>query len=187
MKLGVGVSGSIHASLIPSYLQILRSHAQLSVALTPTAERFVTQAALISAVEGRLFVEDGTPRAVPSHVAFAMEIDHLIVLPCSASTLSMLANGSAANVVAASALCVPPDKVTIAPAMNRRMWDSPAVQRNVSLLREYGHSLLEPNRCLPQVEGIQGTEEGVSPSPRLVAEWLEGLDMQVTEHVSRTA
>jgi phosphopantothenoylcysteine decarboxylase/phosphopantothenate--cysteine ligase len=74
----------------------------------------------------------------PSEVA-----DLIVVAPATANIIGKLAGGIADDLVSTlllGAAC----PVLLAPAMNARMWQHPAVQRNVAYLREHGFVLVGP-------------------------------------------
>ena len=67
----------------------------------------------------------------------------MVVAPCSANTLAKLAHGLADNVLTESALALA-GRLVIAPAMNVRMWEHPATQAAVELLRARGAVIVGP-------------------------------------------
>ena len=67
-----------------------------------------------------------------------IEADLLVVAPLSANTLAKLAHGLADNVLTQTALAFE-GQLLVAPAMNPRMWRSPATRANVAWARDaYG-------------------------------------------------
>jgi phosphopantothenoylcysteine decarboxylase/phosphopantothenate--cysteine ligase len=72
-----------------------------------------------------------------------VEADLLVIAPLSANTLAKLAHGLADNVLTQLALAFR-GPVLCAPAMNVRMWEHPATQANVAILRERGVDLVGP-------------------------------------------
>src|SRR5918912_3454406 len=78
-----------------------------------------------------------------SHLALAERADVFLIAPASANTLAKLAHGHADNLLTAAALaCRAP--LVLAPAMNAAMYEHPATQANLALLRERGATVLEP-------------------------------------------
>ena len=67
----------------------------------------------------------------------------MVVAPCSAQTLARLAHGFADDVLSAAALSLAAP-LLVAPAMNTRMWQNPAVQENVALLKKRGATIIGP-------------------------------------------
>jgi len=78
-----------------------------------------------------------------THVEDAQDADILVVAPATANTLAKMANGIADNLLTSMILAFG-KTVVIAPAMNTNMWDHPATQHNVALLRERGVFVVEP-------------------------------------------
>jgi phosphopantothenoylcysteine decarboxylase/phosphopantothenate--cysteine ligase len=78
-----------------------------------------------------------------THVEDSQEADIMVVAPATANTLAKMANGIADNLL--TSMCLAFAKtVVVAPAMNTNMWEHPATQRNVSLLRDRGVFVVEP-------------------------------------------
>ena len=102
--------------------------------LTPEAESFVA-ARTFEALARR-----EQPRELYPHL---VEADLLVIAPLSANTLAKLAHGLADNVLTQLALAYR-GPVLVAPAMNVRMWEHPATQANLALLRERGVDVIGP-------------------------------------------
>ncbi|QRP46924.1 flavoprotein [Amycolatopsis sp. FDAARGOS 1241] len=82
-------------------------------------------------------------RGSGGHVALGWWADRALILPATANLLGTVAHGLAPTLLTTTVLgadC----PVTFAPAMNPVMWQRPAVQRNVALLREDGHDVVDP-------------------------------------------
>ena len=131
----LGVTGGIAAYKACELLRLLvREGHDVTPVLTPDAERFVT-AHTFEALARKEAARDLYP-----HLADA---DLLVIAPLSANTLAKLAHGIADNVLTQAALAVRGPALA-APAMNVRMWEHPATQANVALLRERGVELIGP-------------------------------------------
>src|SRR2546427_5741311 len=124
--------------------QLVKAGAQVRVALTPAAQRFVTaltfQALTGSAVAADIFSAEQELAA--GHIALADWAEVAVVAPATADLLARLRAGSADDVVTATLLAVDPSRWLLAPAMNERMWGSPATVENVRVLRERGARLV---------------------------------------------
>jgi phosphopantothenoylcysteine decarboxylase/phosphopantothenate--cysteine ligase len=103
--------------------------------VTPGAQRFVTEETFL-ALARRPKNEDVYP-----HLTRA---DLLVVAPCTANTLAKLAHGIADNVLTEAALAHR-GPILVAPAMNPRMWMSPATRANVQTLTARGVELAGPD------------------------------------------
>jgi phosphopantothenoylcysteine decarboxylase/phosphopantothenate--cysteine ligase len=90
------------------------------------------------------FPGDEPPAHAPlSHLALAERADVYLIAPASANTVAKLAHGLADNLLTAAALaCRAP--LVVAPAMNAAMYEHPATQANLELLRARGAHVLEP-------------------------------------------
>jgi phosphopantothenoylcysteine decarboxylase / phosphopantothenate---cysteine ligase len=80
--------------------------------------------------------------AVP-HMHLATRADLVVIAPASADTLRKLATGSCEDLLSL-VVAATEAPVVVAPAMNRRMWDKPAIARNVAQLRADGLWVVEP-------------------------------------------
>src|SRR6266480_1071175 len=131
----LGVTGGIAAYKACELTRLLvRAGHEVTPILTPDAERFVT-AHTFEALARREM-----PRELYPHL---VEADVLVITPLSANTLAKLARGLADNVLTQTALAFD-GPIVAAPAMNPRMWASPATVANVETLRSRGVELIGP-------------------------------------------
>ena len=79
----------------------------------------------------------------PGHIELADKADLLLVAPATAHLIGCFANGLAPDLLTSIYLATPAP-VLIAPAMNGKMYEHPAVQRNIATLTQRGHRLVEP-------------------------------------------
>jgi phosphopantothenoylcysteine decarboxylase/phosphopantothenate--cysteine ligase len=78
------------------------------------------------------------------HIELSRSADLVLVAPATADLIGKVANGLA-NDLASTALLATDKPVLMAPAMNVRMWEHPAVQRNLATLREDGVHFIGPD------------------------------------------
>jgi phosphopantothenoylcysteine decarboxylase/phosphopantothenate--cysteine ligase len=114
--------------------------------LTRAGAEFVTPlsvgALAKSKVHQALF--DLTSEAEMGHIELSRSADLLVVAPATADLLAKMASGRADDL--ASTLLLATDKrVLVAPAMNVRMWQHPATQRNLGTLRSDGVLMVGPD------------------------------------------
>jgi phosphopantothenoylcysteine decarboxylase / phosphopantothenate---cysteine ligase len=125
---------------------LVKAGAQVRVALTPAAQRFVSaltfQALTGSPVASDLFSLELELAA--GHVALADWAELAVVAPATANLLARLRAGQADDAAAAALLAIDPHRWLVAPAMNEKMWASPAVAENVAVLRERGARVVGP-------------------------------------------
>lgn len=147
----LGVSGSIAAYKACSVLRGLLAlgHA-VQVVMTRAAQKLVTPTTF-RALSGRpvvtdLWIEEG--RAGLVHIELAEWADALAIVPATANIIAKINAGIADEVLSCTWMACECPKV-LAPAMNDRMWDSPATRRNVAALRA-----LDGIRFVDPVEGV---------------------------------
>ena len=150
-RIVLGVTGSIacyKAVDLASKLTQLGAH--VDVIMTDAAQKFVTPLTF-QAVTGRpvynaLWSADesgGLPTHI-AHVGLAEGADLLVIAPATANMLAKLVHGFADDLLSITALAAR-CPVLIAPAMDGGMYANPATQANVTLLRERGMVVLEPD------------------------------------------
>jgi phosphopantothenoylcysteine decarboxylase / phosphopantothenate---cysteine ligase len=131
----LGVTGGIAAYKACELVRLLvRAGHEVTPILTPEAETFV------SAKTFEALARRETARELYPHL---VEADLLVVAPLSANTLAKLAHGLADTVLTQTALAFE-GAVIAAPAMNPRMWSSPATQANVETLMARGVEFVGP-------------------------------------------
>ena len=154
----LGVCGGIAAYKSLEFTRLaLKAGHQVRVVQTEAATRFVGPASfagitgapvLITEWEPDplrgVFPGDPLPEHAPlSHLALVEHADAYLIAPATAHTVSKLASGGADNLLTAAALaCRRP--LIVAPAMNNAMYEHPATQANLALLRARGVTVLEP-------------------------------------------
>lgn len=114
--------------------------------LTSAAEKFITplSAAALAQETAHRDLFDMTHEATMGHIQLSRNADLVVVAPATADLMAKMANGHADDL--ASTLLMATDKqVLIAPAMNVRMWNHPATQRNLAMLKEDGVLLVGPD------------------------------------------
>ena len=142
----LGISGGVAAYKAIELVRHLRlAGAEVTPVLTPSAQRFVTPAAL-HAVAGRrprVDLWDAEAEASMSHIEVARWADAVVVAPATAHLVARLACGIADDLLTTTCLATTAP-LFIAPAMNTRMWQHPATQRNVERLLGDGATMLGP-------------------------------------------
>ncbi|MEM9522450.1 MAG: bifunctional phosphopantothenoylcysteine decarboxylase/phosphopantothenate--cysteine ligase CoaBC [Pseudomonadota bacterium] len=119
--------------------------ASVTPVLTEAAQAFVTplSAAALSGRKCHVDLFDLTDEAEMGHIELSRAADLLVVAPATADLMAKMASGLASDL--ASTLLMATDKrVLIAPAMNVRMWQHPATQRNLAVLRQDGVLVVGP-------------------------------------------
>lgn len=146
MKVGLGVTGCIAAYKAVEVLRGLqKAGISVQAILTRSARRFVAPLTF-EALSGQNAITDmfrsGLNLSI-EHIHLAQEIQLLAVVPATANILGKFAHGIADDFLSTLYLSCPAP-VLLAPAMNVRMWKHPAVQSNVSALKNRGHLFVDP-------------------------------------------
>ena len=182
-RLLLGVSGGIAAykALETARLAAKQGHA-VRVIQTEASKRFVGPASF-QAISGAPVLSDefepdplrgtypGEPvgeRAPITHLALVERADAYLIAPASANTLAKLAVGQADNLLTAAALAAP-CPVAVAPAMNNRMYEHPATQANLDLLRARGVTIIPPGEGELASFGEHGVGRLAEPTELLAA------------------
>ena len=126
--------------------QLRRAGALVTPVLTRAAAEFVTPLSVAALAEAQVFQDlfDLKDETEMGHIQLSRASDLLVVAPATANMMARIAGGLADDL--ASTLLLATDKpVLIAPAMNVRMWQHPATQRNLAQLRTDGVHVVGPN------------------------------------------
>jgi phosphopantothenoylcysteine decarboxylase / phosphopantothenate---cysteine ligase len=152
MKIALGVTGGIAAYKAAEIVRLLQDRGlRVQVIMTRAAQEFVrplTFAALSGekVITGMFASGEEHPSNLDSaieHVALAQSIDGLLVAPATADILAQFAQGIASDFLTTLYLATRAP-VVMAPAMNVNMWNHPATQANLRVLRERGVKIVEP-------------------------------------------
>src|SRR6266852_760774 len=155
MKVALGVSGGIAAYKAAEVVRLLQDRGiRVQVVMTQGAQQFVrplTFAALSGEkVITEMFAAGGDESAQPNidsaieHIAVAQSIDALLVVPATADLLAKFAQGIASDFLTTLYLATTAP-VVVAPAMNVNMWNHPATQANLEILRKRGVKIVDPD------------------------------------------
>ncbi len=144
-KILIGITGAIAAYKICGLIRIFkRNNADVKVVVTPNALKFVTKTTLETLSQNsagtEMFDISGYK---PEHICLADWADIFLIAPASADTISKISLGICDNLLT-SAFCAFRKQVVIAPSMNTGMWESPAVQNAVNLLKSRNVFVIEP-------------------------------------------
>ncbi|MCC5791886.1 MAG: bifunctional phosphopantothenoylcysteine decarboxylase/phosphopantothenate--cysteine ligase CoaBC [Legionellaceae bacterium] len=142
----LGICGGIAAYKACWLIRDLqREGANVRVVLTASAEHFVSPLSVqaLSGYPVRRERFDSEAERAMSHIELARWADFLLIAPATANTLARLAQGMADDLLSTLYLATEA-AVVICPAMNRQMWQHPAVRTNMQTLQQRGHLLVEP-------------------------------------------
>lgn len=152
MRVTVGVAGGIAAYKAAELVRALQRQAlEVHVVMTESACRFV-QPLTFAALSGHKVITSlwddagtaqGTADSSIEHIGEAQATEALIVAPATADILAKFAHGLADDFLTTMYLATTAP-VLVAPAMNVNMWNHPATQANLQILRERGVRVIEP-------------------------------------------
>lgn len=173
----LGITGSIAAYKAAILIRLLvKEGAEVQIVITKAGKEFITPVTL-SALSGKPVVSeffganDGTWN---SHVDLGLWADLMLIAPATATTIGKMANGIADNMLVTtymSAKC----PVFVAPAMDLDMFSHPSTQKNISILKEFGNSIIDP--------GIGELASGLEGKGRM--EEPENILELIVEHFNR--
>jgi phosphopantothenoylcysteine decarboxylase / phosphopantothenate---cysteine ligase len=145
----IGVSAGIAAYKIASLTRLfIASGANVQIVMTPMSKEFITPLTLATLSKRPVMVDFYNPENGDwnSHVDIGLWADVMIVAPATANTIAKMAHGIADNLLLTtylSAKC----PVFFAPTMDLDMYNHPATQQNIKILKERG------NRCIDAESG----------------------------------
>jgi len=159
MKIALGVTGGIAAYKAAEIVRLLQELLQekdggirVQVVMTRAAQEFV-RPLTFAALSGEKVItsmfspgDEASPNidSAIEHIAVAQSIDALVVAPATADILAHFAQGIASDFLTTLYLATTAP-VVVAPAMNVNMWNHPATQANLAILRKRGVRIVEPD------------------------------------------
>ncbi len=189
----IGVTGGISAykTVELARLAIKAGHS-VRVLATPSAQHFVGRVTfegitgapvLISEFEldpmRGAFPSEPLPEHIPiGHLELAERADVYLIAPASANTVAKLAGGFADSALTTTFLACTAPRL-LAPAMNDRMFENAATQRNLETLRNRGVTVIEPGTGQLASKGEYGVGRLPEP-PQLLAALEAALEETVT-------
>ncbi len=179
----LGVSGGIAAYKALEFVRLATAvEHSLRVVQTPTSTRFVGEASFAALTGAPVLIDeferDPARGAFPgeeppsyqplSHLQLVANADLYLIAPASANTLAKLAAGTADNLLTSCALAAT-CPMLVAPAMNNHMYEHPATQANIELLRTRGVQVIEPGSGRLASRGEHGVGRLAEPERLLAA------------------
>jgi phosphopantothenoylcysteine decarboxylase len=149
-RIVLGVTGSIAAYRAADLASSLTKDGfELDVILTDEALRFITPLTFAALTRREVYTRgnDGMNDGQPAHISLGDHADLVVIAPATAHLLAQYAHGLAPDLLT-SLLLATPAPVLVAPAMNGKMWNHPATQDNVILLRKRGVEFIGPEEGL---------------------------------------
>lgn len=168
--------------------ELKKLQCEVRCVLSHNAHHFVTPLSVAAISEHQVYSDlfSLTDEHKVGHIRLSREADLVVVAPATANLIAKMANGLADD-LASTVLLASTAKVLIAPAMNVAMWENPATQANMALLRSRGIRQVGPGegdlacgdcgagRMAEPPEILEAVKLAVGPSGA-----LEGLCALVT-------
>ncbi len=175
-KILLGVSGGIAVYKSCELLRLLQKQgAEVRVCMTDAATEFVAPLTFASLSKCPVYLKNGAVEARPfQHIDFPRWADLYLVVPATANVIGKFACGIADDPVSLCFMSCTCPRV-IAPAMNVAMYNSPAVKRNLEILRGF-----ENTTVLESPAGFLACGEvgqGRLMEPAEIVKWLEGASL----------
>ena len=145
-NIALGVTGSIACyKAVDLASKLTQAGALVDVIMTPDARKFLAPLTFQSITHRPVVTDVFDPQSELSidHVAIAERAHAIIVAPATANTIAKIANGFADDALTTTILATQAPLI-IAPAMDAHMYDNPATQRNIAILRERGCVIAGP-------------------------------------------
>ncbi len=189
----LGVSGGIAAYKAAQLASDLgKTGADVHIIMTRNATEFVSPITFETLVNNRVAVDtfDRGFEYNVEHVALAKKADVFLIAPATANVIAKMAAGIADDMLTTTVLAARCPKI-VAPAMNTGMYDNPATQRNLQILREFGVEVVEPGSgylaCGDTGRGRLAEEAALIEAVRdaLTPKDMKGLSVLVTAGPTR--
>ena len=172
-KILLGVSGGIAVYKSCELLRLLQKKgAEVRVCMTDAATEFVAPLTFASLSKCPVYLKNGTVEARPfQHIDFPRWADLYLVVPATANVIGKFACGIADDPVSLCFMSCTCPRV-VAPAMNVAMYNSPAVKRNLEILRSFENTTVLESPAGELACGEVG--QGRLMEPSQIVEWLDG-------------
>jgi phosphopantothenoylcysteine decarboxylase/phosphopantothenate--cysteine ligase len=141
------IGGGIAAYKILELIRRLRERSiEVRVVMTQAAQQFITPLSVASLSGNKVHLDlfSLTDETEMGHIELSRSADLIVVAPATADLLAKMAHGLAQD-LASTLLLATDKKILVAPAMNIRMWQHPATQRNIAQLQKDGVGFVGPN------------------------------------------
>lgn len=173
------IGGGIAAYKSCELVRLIRkAGGSVTCVLTQGGQQFVTPMALAALSESKVYTSlfDLKDEVEMGHIQLSREADLVVVCPATADLLAKMAAGIADDL--ATTLILATDKPVLAvPAMNVKMWEHSATQRNADWLRQAGVAVMDPDEG-PMACGEFGPGRMPEP-PAILARIGQELDLDI--------
>ena len=146
-KIILGVTGGIAAYKSADLCSKLTAAGfDVHVIMTASAQELITQRCFLTLSRNPVICSLwDVPDWKPEHIEISESADLCVIAPCTANFIGKYTHGIADDALTTTALAFS-GTMLLAPAMNCRMWKSPAVQENCAILRKRGVHFIGPEK-----------------------------------------
>ena len=171
-KIILGISGGISAYKSVYIASGLKKKGyDVRVIMTDGATKFVTPLTFETMSGNKVVTDvfDPANETPTEHITLGQSSDLALIAPATGNVIAKLAHGIADDMLTTTMLaCTCP--VLISPAMNTVMFENPATQANLDILRERGYTIIEPAEGMLAC-GVEG--KGKMPEPDVLIDYVE--------------
>lgn len=167
----LGVTGSIAAYKTASLASALKKlHCNVQVIMTKNAANFIHPITFETLTGNKCLIDtfDRNFSFQVEHISVAKQADLALIAPASADIIGKLAHGIADDMLTTTIMACKCKKL-ISPVMNTAMFENPAVQDGLEILRKYGYEIIEPDRGLL---ACGDTGAGKMPEPDVLLSYI---------------
>lgn len=165
------ITGGIAAYKAALLVRIFKKNGfNVRVVMSKAAQEFITPFTFEGLTHTKVITNifNNDTEYIP-HVELANWADFAVVVPATANIVGKMANGIADDVVSTCLLAIDKPKYVVL-AMNDRMYENPATQRNLKTLESDGIKVMEPKIGL-LAEGYEA--RGRMPEPDEIFQWVK--------------
>ena len=142
----IGMTGGIACYKVCEIISYLvKEGANVDVIMTQNATKFITPLTIETLSKNKVVIDmfEKKEHIEVEHISLARKADLILVVPATANIIGKVANGIADDMLSTTIMATT-SNVIFAPAMNNEMYNNKIVQDNISKLKEYGYSFINP-------------------------------------------
>lgn len=142
----IGMTGGIACYKVCEIISYLvKEGANVDVIMTQNATKFITPLTIETLSKNKVVVDmfEKKEHIEVEHISLARKADLILVVPATANIIGKVANGIADDMLSTTIMATT-SNVIFAPAMNNEMYNNKIVQDNISKLKKYGYSFINP-------------------------------------------
>jgi phosphopantothenoylcysteine decarboxylase/phosphopantothenate--cysteine ligase len=145
-KVLIGITGGIAAYKVPNLIRdLIKLNCEVKVILSESALNFLTPYTLKILTKNDVLIDqfETYDKGKIIHTSLANWPDLYVIVPATANTIAKIRNGIADNLITLFPLSST-TKILIVPSMHTNMYENKITQENLSVLKERGFFILEP-------------------------------------------